>query len=166
MERKEKSAVQKIKAVAILLGLLIPTLSTLAKPLEADEARDVAGKYKLVVGFVHEPAFTDERNGVELQVLTSPNGTPVQGLEKTLAVKVTYEGAGWSLNLKFRPDPSKAGVYAAYFLPTRSGKFVFNIMGDIEGSPIDERFESGPDTFKDVEPIEPLEYPDHRNDER
>jgi len=131
----------------------------------ADETREVAGRYKLTVGLLHEPAFTTELNGFRLQVVTLSGEKPVQGLEKTLGVRVIHEGAEWSLNPKFRPLSDKPGGYAAYFLPTRSGKFIFNVTGEIEGSPIDEKFESGPDTFNDVEPAEPLEYPDHRHDE-
>ncbi len=153
-----------MKKAALFLSLLALVFSPFMQPSEAHETREAAGKYKLIVGYLNEPPFTTELNGVHLQV-TDSGGGAVQGLEKTLTVKIICEGADWSLSPRFRPLEDKPGAYAAYFMPTRSGKYIFEITGEIEGASVNERFESGPDTFSDIEPVEPLEYPDHRHDE-
>jgi hypothetical protein len=50
-------------------------------------------------------------------------------------------------------------VYVADFIPSRSGTFIFNFTGSIEGSPINERFESGPGRFDDVASLDALQFP-------
>jgi hypothetical protein len=49
------------------------------------------------------------------------------------------------------------------FFPTAAGPYSFHVTGDIEGTPIDETFSSGPDTFGEVEDVAggqfPVQYP-------
>ena len=47
----------------------------------AHEHRDVAGKFMFMVGFVNEPAFAGEMNGVDVRIMTldeKPVEEPVQ----------------------------------------------------------------------------------------
>lgn len=53
---------------------------------------------------------------------------------------------------------TEPGRYAAYFLPTQPGKYIFLITGEVNVVAINERFESG-EKFHDVEDVAPLRFP-------
>lgn len=122
----------------------------------AHEKRTVADKYEFVVGFVSEPAFSGQMNGVDLRVLKE--GLTVEGLEDKLKVTVIREDQETTLSLSFKGKYKEPGRYSAFFLPTKPGKYIFRIQGEIDGVAIDEKFESGA-KFHDVEDIEPLKFP-------
>ena len=156
-------------------GVVATLIALLPLAAAAHERREVAGgQYELVVGFLDEPAFVGEKNGLDLRVTrpavagTTPAagaeggteeqaGTPVEGLTETLMAEVIYgdETMELALEPRFR-DP---GAYAAYFFPTAEGDYTFHISGEIEGTAIDETFTSSPEGFSSVEPREPLEFP-------
>lgn len=127
----------------------------------------VNGRYTAVVGFLNEPAFEGQLNGLSLSVVDETQKTaqgqdkPVEGLEKTLKAEVLF-GGGKKLELTLRTRFGQPGKYAAYFEPTKAGQYTFHIYGQIEGNAIDERFESGPGRFKDVQSLAPLQFPEQR----
>ena len=132
-----------------------------ASPALAHERREV-GPYVFVAGFLTEPAFAGAVNGVDLRVSdprTSP-ATPVEGLQETLRVEVFHAGLTTPLRLSFRARFGQPGAYAADFVPTRAGGYTFRITGTIGDLNVDERFESGPGRFNDVESQAALQYPD------
>lgn len=126
----------------------------LAVPVQAHEHREVGGKYTFVVGFVNEPAFVGQMNGVDLRV-TDKKDKPVEGLEGVMDVVVTKDGKGVALGL--RPRYKDPGRYAAYFLPTAPGTYTFTFEGAIHGVQVKETFESGNDKFHGVE--QPVAFP-------
>ncbi len=149
-------------AALTLLAGLIPTLTA------AHEHREVAdGRYELTVGFLTEPAYVTQQNGLSLRVLQVSDatpaaadahaGTPVEGLADTLTAEVSY--GDQSMELELEPVFNDPGHYQAIFFPTAPGAYSFHISGEIEGTPIDETFEPGPETFDEVQPIEPLQFP-------
>src|SRR5262249_55438774 len=123
----------------------------------AHERRTVAGDYTFVVGFLKEPAFQDETNGIDLRV-TKNGDEPVEGLDKTLKAEVVV-GPN-TLPLELRSRFRVPGAYNSEFVPTRPGTYGFHITGTIEGKPVNETFESGPGRFNDVEAVGPLQFPD------
>ncbi len=139
-------------SVFFIVGMIAVT-STCA---HAHEKRMVEKKFEFTVGFAEEPAFAGQMNGVDLRV--AEGGKPVEGLEKTLEVRVQRDDAKTALGLKFHPKWKDAGHYTGHFLPTRPGKYVFYITGEINGTAIYEKFESG-GKFHDVEDSEPLRFP-------
>jgi hypothetical protein len=124
----------------------------------AHEHRIVAGDYAFMVGFLKEPAYEGESNGIDLTVTRRDTNEGVQGLEQTLHVEVTMGGD--SLPLPLLPRFRQPGVYSGEFVPTRPGTYYFLINGTIEGRPVQEVFESGPGRFNDVDPIAKLQFPD------
>lgn len=148
-----------LTTLALLLGALLPPAAS------AHERRTVAGKYQFVVGFLTEPAFNNETNGLDLRVtIPGENNKPVEGLEKTLKATVIVGGGARTMPLTLQTRFGQPGAYAAYFVPTRVGSYIFHITGTLEGTPIDERFESGPGRFNDVQSTEPLQFPDKVGD--
>ena len=142
--------------VALLLALAAALLP--ASGL-AHESRPVGGKYQLEVGFLTEPPVAGQINGIDLRVSTS-DGDPVEGLEKTLKAEVIVGGGARTAAFPLEAQFEQPGSYAAHFIPTRDGSYIFRFTGSIEGTPIDERFESGPGRFDDVEGAQQLQFPD------
>ncbi len=149
-------------AAIALIAALLPTMAA------AHEHREVAdGRYELTVGFLTEPAYVTQQNGLSLRVLQVSDatpaaadahaGTPVEGLADTLTAEVSY--GDQSMDLELEPVFNDPGHYQAIFFPTAPGAYSFHISGEIEGTPIDETFEPGPETFDEVQPIEPLQFP-------
>ncbi len=147
-----------VAAVALLaLGMATPTRAL------AHESRDVAdGKYQLVVGFLVEPAFEAQKNGLDLRVrVPGTPATPVTGLEKSLQVEIVHVGSGKTVTKPIRAisaatDP---GHYTADVLPSQAGQYRFRIFGNVESTQVNETFTSG-EKFASVQPIAELSFPD------
>src|SRR5918999_2279607 len=169
--------------MATAAALALASVSVLAH-----EDREIEG-YHFTVGFMEEPALEGARNAVSLEVMkapeaaaheqeenpqTNPSGpeveaehshaeaalAPVEGLESTLQVEVTHIPTGVSRVMPLRPVFGEPGHYAADLIPTAPGQYRFRFFGTVEGMDIDETFESGPDTFDDVEEAEALQFPE------
>ena len=138
--------------------------------ISAHERRDVAdGQFRFVVGFLDEPAFSGEKNGLDLRVAKldpaatpvaegeDPPTTPVEGLETTLQAEVFF--ADQSMLLVISASFGEPGSYESVFFPTQPGDYSFHIFGTIEGVAIDETFTSGPDTFGPMEDPAELQFP-------
>ncbi len=145
-------------AAVLMLGLLALAAALAPVPTSAHERRVVAGKYALVAGFLEEPAYVEEANGVSLAVTNiQSNNRPVEGVEKTLKVEVTT--AGQSKVFDLRTVFSREGAYQAQFIPTKEGAYSFRFFGTIEGTEINEKFESGPGRFDEVISKGPAQFP-------
>ncbi|HEX5505599.1 MAG TPA: hypothetical protein VFW96_23480 [Thermomicrobiales bacterium] len=159
---------RRIGPLAGALALALALAGALAPGhASAHERRAVAGgKYQLVVGFLNEPSYEGQPNGLELTVTdlsqkdAAGNGKPVDGLEQTLQAEVIVGGNAKVMPLTLEPVFGQPGEYAGYFEPTRAGAYTFHIFGQIGGQAVDERFESGPQTFGDVDPISAVQFPD------
>lgn len=143
-------------ATALLAVLALVSLATVPAA-SAHERRTVAGKYSFVVGFLNEPVFLEQPNAVSLTVANSQSNEPLEGAEKTLKVDVTAGGQTKTMELKARFG--QKGAYSADVVPTKGGSWVFRFTGTIEGTPIDERFESGPGRFNEPAPVADLQFP-------
>jgi hypothetical protein len=168
-----------IMAAAAALGLA-------SVPVLAHEDREIEG-YHFTVGFMEEPALEGSRNAVSLEVMKPPEGAthehgenpqssasgsgaeaeqpsaelvPVEGLDSTLQVEVTHIPTGVSKVMPLRTVFGEPGHYAADLIPTAPGQYRFRFFGAVEGMNIDETFESGPDTFDNVEEAKALQFPE------
>lgn len=154
-----------MSVVAIVIAGLLLT----SGPTYAHERRMV-GPYQLVVGWLNEPAYVGQLNSLDLRVTDmsgvrggeqSPPpsaGTAVTGLEKTLTADVAAGGlAPYKLTLTARFG--QAGAYNAWVMPTVVGAYTFHIVGTIGQTKVDEKFQSGPGTFGDIESTADLQYP-------
>ncbi|MDA1256400.1 MAG: hypothetical protein O3C10_00935 [Chloroflexi bacterium] len=90
--------------------------------------------------------------------LTAPTG-PVEGLEGSLQVEVTHVATGITRTLTLESAFQEPGHYVAALIPTAPGAYTFHLTGDIDASPIDETFESGPGTFDDVLTQASIQFP-------
>jgi hypothetical protein len=122
----------------------------------AHESRAV-GKYKFMVGFLNEPALLNEPNSLDFRVTVSDTAKPVEGLDKTVKADIIFGGSTLPLELSARFG--QPGAYNAFFIPTRAGTYIFHFTGQIEGTNIDEKFESGPGRFNDVTDTSTIQFP-------
>lgn len=145
----------------VLAGVIAPSTAS------AHERRELLnGKYQVIVGFVTEPAYNSGINGLDFRVVDKTQKTadgkdkPVEGLEKTLKAQVIVGGGAKTMDLTLKTRFGQPGNYAAYFAPTLPGQYIFRVYGEVEGQKIDERFESGPGRFNDVESIAKVQFPE------
>jgi hypothetical protein len=150
------------------IGILAALFVALPWAATAHEGRTF-GNYELVVGFLNEPAISNELNGLDLRVSELPavdaastpaadaDGTPVEGLETTLQAEVIYGDQRMPLTL--RAAFNNPGHYQAHFIPTQPGDYSFRIWGTINGTEFDETFTAGPETFATVIDRTTLEFP-------
>jgi hypothetical protein len=125
-----------------------------AAPVAAHEVRQVSG-YQLVIGFIDEPVFSNQKSGLEFEV--TQDEQPVEGLEETLQAEVTFGDQTRALQLSARFGAS--GWYESVFFPTAAGPYTFRIFGDINGQAVDESFTSSPDGFSEVEDVTAGQFP-------
>lgn len=148
----------------------IVAVFVLAVPFAASahEQREIAGgQYSVVVGFLDEPAFAGEKNGLDFRVskigapgtegAAEAEGTPVVGLFDTLQAEVIFGDQRMALPLE--PAFGDLGAYESPFFPTTPGDYTFHIFGTIEGTAVDETFTSSPQGFSPVLDPAPLQFP-------
>jgi hypothetical protein len=165
-----------VLGVACLLG--VPGLGRPEAAL-ARETRVVADdRYELTVGFVVEPAYEGEPNGLSIRIVErypatpasqgatgsadqqttpgedAPTPTPVPGSE--LRAVVAYGDLSLPLTLEPAGQP---GVFRAAFVPTQPGDYVFRITGRLADARIDEEFRTGADGIPAVIGIAGLQFP-------
>lgn len=144
-------------AALLAMFLLLPDAAS------AHEHREV-GNYHFTVGFLNEPPIVDQMNGISLTITDGANNKPVTDADKNLKAEVVVGGNAKSMPLVLAPRAGVPGGYAANFIPTASGSYIFHFTGTLNGDPIDQRFESGPGRFDDVQPASSLEFPQKLSD--
>src|SRR3712207_5158909 len=122
------SRIRALVAVAAIAALLVGGYGLFRA--DAHEQRDVADEFSFVVGFLDEPAFAGEQNGLDLRIATldptgGVNSGPVEGAEETLTAEVRFGDA--SMPLEIEPVYNEPGSYRAIFFPTTPGDYTFHI---------------------------------------
>ena len=148
----------RILSIAAAVAVVLVSFGALASPAAAHERRTV-GAYTFVVGWVTEPAYAGQLNGLDLTVTETATTKPVEGLEKTLKAEVVVGGGATRRPLTIEARFGQPGRYRAQVLPTRVGDYTFRITGAIGTLTVDEKFESGPGRFEGVEDSTPLQFP-------
>jgi len=140
-------------AILLLATLALPGLAL------AHERRAIGGgKYVAVVGWDTEPAYQDQLNAATIRIMRADTSQPVEGLEKSLTLQIAF-GGGQPREFPLRAVFQQPGAYAADIQPTKAGSYVWTLSGTIEGTPINETFESGPGRFDDVESGTAVQFP-------
>jgi hypothetical protein len=118
------------------------------------------GPYTFEVGWIGEPAYVYAANGLSLDVTETSSSKPVEGLATALQAEVIVGGGAKKLSLHLTTDDEHPGHYAGSFIPTKTGDYIFHIFGDVGSTKVDERFESGPNTFDGAVSADALQFPD------
>lgn len=147
--------------LAIVLSAFV-TLSLTGGIALAHERRDVA-KYQFVAGWMVEPAFDGQKNGVDLRITSNVTGEskPVEGVEKTLQVEITHVPTGVSKIFDLKTIFRDPGHYTTDLILTESGVFRMRFFGTIEGTQVNETFNSkgGGGGYGDVESSADIQFP-------
>jgi hypothetical protein len=151
------------KSITVVVGVFGLLLALGAAPAAAHEERKV-GKYALAVGFGDEPAYSGEKNSVQM-FIHDAGDKPVVDLGDTLKVDVS-QGSDDTQKLSLTMAPNfevgefgTPGDYRAWFIPTTPGAYTFHFTGTIKGQRIDQRFTSGLTTFDEVKDPAEVEFP-------
>ncbi len=83
----------------------------------------------------------------------------VVGLSDTLRVELTHISTSSTREMPLTELADDLGHYVSEFVPTAPGDYRMRFFGSIEGSVIDETFDSGPDTFDTVIPSDAIQFP-------
>jgi hypothetical protein len=179
---RNSTMIRRITATA-LAGLL---LAGVVLTTSAHETREVEGEFEFVVGFMNEPAYVNQMNGIDLRInriggdAESHNddnhnddahdddqhangdhdhgsGEPVEGAHETLNATIIF--GDQSMDVDLRPVWGQPGAYTADVMPTETGTYSFQFAGEIDGVQIDETFQGGPDTFSEVNSTDELNFP-------
>jgi hypothetical protein len=121
-------------------------------------------RVEFVVGWVVEPPYVDEVNGIDFHATITATGAPVYGLDQVLKVEVSTgdRRATFDLNPVLTDDvpPQFFGGYTAHTIPTVAGAYAFRFFGNVNGTSVDESFQCGPTTFECVEPQADIQFPE------
>jgi hypothetical protein len=146
----------RLAGVLLALGALLP----LAAPGAAlAHERRAVGPYTFVVGFATEPTLLGQPNGATVRISKTADGAPVEGADKSLKIQIAA-GGGQPKEFPLRAVFGQAGLYQADLIPTKAGSYIFTFTGAVEGTTVNEKFESGPGRFDDVKDTASLQFPD------
>ena len=148
---------------ALMTGLIAVLVILLLAPgiVRAHEKRTIAGKYDVLVGWDKEPPLINQPNAAGIFI--TQNGQPVTGVEKTLKVDIAF-GGNTPKEFDLEASDERPGYYLANLIPTRAGDYIWTFVGTINGDQINEKFESGPDTFDTVGDGSDLDFPQPATD--
>ena len=106
--------------------------------------------YFFTVGSINEPAYVDDKSGVEVFASwpdpldprnSDANGTkPIEGL----ALKVDISAGGKNMTLDLEPAYGDPGHYEAIFYPTVPTTYNYTVFGDINGTAFRDTFACSP----------------------
>ena len=172
-------------AARLSLPVLLAALGAFAlvAPAQAHEHRTI-GDYELTVGWTGEPAFEGEKNGIDFRVMNVAGAAPhddeaeasaghqagaeeeatvepvpVEGLEETVQVEITYNDTGDRVTMPLRAVFNGPGKYTADLFPTAAGHYTFRFFGTIEGTTIDETFDSSEGGFSEIRAVDESQFP-------
>lgn len=148
----------RLLAAVATLAIVLSSFAFTSNVALGHERRNV-GPYTFVVGWINEPSYVNLLNSLDLTVTETNGGKAVEGLDKTLKADLTFGGSTQAQPLSLAARFGQPGKYTGYVVPTKVGDYIFHITGTIGTMSIDEKFESGPGRFGNIESTDALQYP-------
>ena len=146
-----------LTSASLLLALALAPASSAHENLHV-------GEYEVVIGWLNEPTFVGQPNGVEIRI-TDHDGQPVTDLAAG-AVMVVVTTAGESTSsmplvpgFNVTSGFGTPGQYHAELVPTTPGEYTFQFSGAIHETPVDVTVTSGEETFSPVRSSSDIEFP-------
>ena len=139
-------------------ALLLVALLVVPSAALAHERRTVGGgKYDVVVGWDVEPAYVGLKNAASIRIMEAGTTNPITGAEKSLKLAIR-QGAS-TQSVPVRAVFGQNGYYVADIVPTRVGDYQWMFTGDINGTAVNETFDTADGKFNAVEPATALQFP-------
>lgn len=135
-------------AAATLFGLC----TTAALAHEVEVVGD--GRYLVIVGFVNEPIFTGERNGLDLIIRPAGEREAIPGLEDGLYAELIAPDGETRRAFDIRPQYPHPGRYTFDVMLTEPGRYHVRVWGEIHDVSFDVTL-----PLDEVTPISTLRFP-------
>jgi len=129
-----------------LIGMIVPSFAHTTVHVE---------KYRIEVGWGIEPPIVGIRNDIILKITESGENegtyTGVTSVFKDVDVTVMFGGASKKIDINSDPRP---GYYFSPIIPTKTGTYMVELKGELEGIPIDIKI-----PVEDIESTAVLDFP-------
>lgn len=151
----------RLRAIVVIALMSIPL--ALAPAASAHTHIEV-GDYHVSIGWVNEPTFVGQPNGVEFTI-EDHDEQPVTDLAAGALQVVVSTAGGETAPLPLEPGFSveggfgTLGQYEAELMPTTPGEYTFHFTGAIHDAPVVVTVTSGEDTFSPVRSSTEIEFP-------
>jgi hypothetical protein len=119
--------------------------------------KQTVGTMQLTIGWGDESAFAGSRNSIDVSV-ADRTGAPVADQTDTLSVDVSF--ADRVLRLPLMPVERQPGMYRAWIVPSRAGRYAFHISGRLKGEAIDVISACSEKTFQCVKEPGEVQFPE------
>ncbi len=133
----------------LVVGLVV---SGAVAVVSAHDAETVDG-YHITVGGADEPVITDERMWLEVEIVESETGEPVEGLEDALSIAVQRPFGDETHELDVSSRFGAPGWYEAPVVFTEPGTYTVFVNGTVDGTDVELTIQ------KQVHDASSLEYP-------
>lgn len=87
-------------------------------------------QYEIVLGYVNEPPYTEQMNGIDLRVHNAAE-EPVENLETSLSAAIIAPDGETRRELPLRAVFGEPGAYTSDFILSKPGAYTFEITGFI-----------------------------------
>ena len=87
-------------------------------------------QYQVTVGYVNEPPYTEQLNGIDI-IIRDMDNQPVENLETSLLAEIVSPDGEATRELPLRVQYGKPGSYTSDFILTEPGTYTFRITGFI-----------------------------------
>lgn len=87
-------------------------------------------QYEIVLGYVNEPPYTEQVNGLDLRVHDRAN-EPVENLETSLSATIIAPDGETRRELPLRAVYGEPGTYTSDFILSEPGAYTFEVKGFI-----------------------------------
>ncbi len=139
------------KHVLVAAGLLALPLSFAHEHKTVGQGKN---QYEVTIGYVHEPTYTDQLNGLDLAV-HKIDETPVENLETSLKAAIIAPDGEARRELPLRAVYGEPGAYTSDFILSEPGAYTFEITGFIGETEVKLNV-----PYEDkVEPVADLTFP-------
>lgn len=139
-----------------LIVLFAAFFGVFALPAAAHETKAVGpnGEYLISFGFINEPIYTQERNGLDIIVRRAEDRSPISHLEGTMIATIISPDGTVSRELPLRAVWGAEGRYTADVVLTEPGFYQVRLRGYIFDLEFDTTF-----TSHEVSAFEELLFP-------
>ncbi len=142
----------RLPGVQIIVAMLLFTGASATLAHQVEEVGD--GQYRVIVGFVNEPIYTDERNGLDLIIRPADEQEAIPGLEEGLNAELIAPDGETRRAFDIRPRYPHPGRYTFDTVLTEPGHYQVRVWGKIHDVSFDVTF-----LLDEVKPISTLHFP-------
>lgn len=113
-----------------VLAVLTASLLTVSFAHDHHTVGQGEQQYEIVLGYVNEPTYTEQMNGLDLTVYNMAE-EPVENLEASLSAAIVAPNGESRRELPLRAVYGEPGAYTSDFVLTEPGAYTFEITGFI-----------------------------------